>query len=134
MALWHPSTCNCILEFSNFSNDPNKFVKALYACPRHCDVLNLLEVVMTENQCLNQVVGRVIELVPEVTMDIPDAFGGVAKVLDPLKAQVKYNDKKELNVYVQTGLTDSNKESIKSCLQNYVPSFTTIPKPIIKFT
>jgi hypothetical protein len=97
--IWRPDTCACVFEQEyDYSTKPQTLVstKALTVCPFHNGDHDL---VLDENQTKNKVLGKIIELHPELTVDIIEKGQVVGRELkDTIEYKWSYDQNRNLEV------------------------------------
>jgi len=119
---WHPDTCECVLECSHIGDDGYYVVtKIEKVCQMHSGIFNLQElsrVVTDDNRKKNQVLKEIMAI-PELTMDVPQSDGTVAKVMKAeYRPEFNYDVNRNLDVDLKF-IPEPHRTSIKNTLKSF---------------
>lgn len=131
---WYPDTCKCVInyEFDNSVNPPIILSSTpIEICPTHSihpsDKVH--DVVLFENQTKNEILGKIIETVPSLAVDVVDNGVVVGKQLNPIY-DYKWTFDAERNISIDIiGATPQEVQDAKNAADILVQSK---PSPIVK--
>lgn len=96
--IWGPDTCKCKIEQTfDYSTQPAALIEStiITACPEHTNSNN--EIIVKENTDKNRLVGKIIELYPDVKPeDVPFFYDQDRNVVLLLSKQLTSQEKQDL--------------------------------------
>lgn len=106
---WYPDTCDCVIQYEWDSNVPedkrsHKVSNILSACKCHSgEPADIFTSVLDENQLKNKVISRVLELNPDVKIDmISHEFDDARNLIISVAADISPDTEKRVQADLQT--------------------------------